>query len=237
MRRGSASCCRFTYGMPHFDALSIATMVIVMFVTFIESTSMFLAVGDLVERPVDQKALVRSLRVDGLGTLIGGIFNSFPHTSFSQNVGLIGVTGVKSRFVCATCGVILVLLGLFPKMAQVVASVLPFVLGGAGIVMFGMVAANGIKTLSRVDFTKNHHNLFIVAVSVGMVPVVAPKFFSQLPHALEPILQSGILLASMSAVVLNIVFNGVRKERDARRDAREDTAHEFEGAAHAGDGH
>ncbi|KND56683.1 Xanthine/uracil transporter [Candidatus Paraburkholderia kirkii] len=168
----------FHFGMPHFDPLSVATMVIVMFVTFIESTGMFLAVGDLVERPVDQKALVRGLRVDGLGTLIGGIFNSFPHTSFSQNVGLIGVTGVKSRFVCATGGVILVVLGLFPKMAQVVASVPPFVLGGVGIVMFGMVAANGIKTLSRVDFSKNHHNLFIVAVSVGMgmVPVVAPKF-------------------------------------------------------------
>jgi NCS2 family nucleobase:cation symporter-2 len=129
-------------------------------------------------------------------------------------------------------------LGLFPKMAQVVASVPPFVLGGAGIVMFGMVAANGIKTLSRVDFSKNQHNLFIVAVSVGMgmVPVVAPKFFTQLPHALEPILHSGILLASVTAVVLNVVFNGVRKERDARRDARE-AAHEFEGAAHAGDAH
>jgi NCS2 family nucleobase:cation symporter-2 len=226
----------FHFGLPHFDPLSIATMVTVMFVTFIESTGMFLAVGDMVDRPVSQKTLVRGLRVDGLGTLIGGLFNSFPHTSFSQNVGLIGVTGVKSRFVCATGGVILVVLGLFPKMAQVVASVPPFVLGGAGIVMFGMVAANGIKTLSRVDFSKNQHNLFIVAVSVGMgmVPVVAPKFFTQLPHALEPILHSGILLASVSAVVLNIVFNGVRKERDARRDARE-AAHEFEGAVHAGD--
>lgn len=212
----------FHFGLPHFDPLSIATMIIVMFVTFIESTGMFLAVGDLVDRPVDQDALVRGLRVDGLGTLIGGIFNSFPHTSFSQNVGLISVTGVKSRFVCATGGVILVVLGLFPKMAQVVASVPPFVLGGAGIVMFGMVAANGMKTLSKVDFVKNQHNLFIVAVSIGMgmVPVVAPKFFAQLPHALEPILHSGILLASVSAVVLNVVFNGVRKERDVTRAVR-----------------
>ncbi len=212
----------FHFGLPHFDPLSIATMVIVMFVTFIESTGMFLAVGDLVDRPVDQRALVRGLRVDGLGTLIGGIFNSFPHTSFSQNVGLISVTGVKSRYVCAMGGVILVVLGLFPKMAQVVASVPAFVLGGAGIVMFGMVAANGVKTLSKVDFVKNHHNLFIVAVSIGMgmVPVVAPKFFSQLPHALEPILHSGILLASVSAVVLNVVFNGVRKERDVAQGVR-----------------
>jgi len=222
----------FHFGLPHFDPLSIATMIIVMFVTFIESTGMFLAVGDMVERPVDQDALVRGLRVDGLGTLIGGIFNSFPHTSFSQNVGLIGVTGVKSRFVCATGGVILVALGLFPKMAQVVASVPPFVLGGAGIVMFGMVAANGIKVLSKVDFVKNHHNLFIVAVSIGLglVPVVAPKFFSQLPHALEPILHSGILLASVSAVLLNIVFNGVKKEREATCAIRH-AGRDFDGTA------
>ncbi|WJF89707.1 nucleobase:cation symporter-2 family protein [Paraburkholderia bonniea] len=213
----------FHFGLPRFDPLAIATMVTVMFVTFIESTGMFLAVGDMVERPVDQKALVRGLRVDGLGTLIGGIFNSFPHTSFSQNVGLIGVTGVRSRFVCAMGGVILVLLGLFPKMAQVVASVPPFVLGGAGIVMFGMVAANGIKVLSKVDFVKNQHNLFIVAVSVGLglVPVVAPNFFSRLPDALSPILHSGILLASASAVVLNLVFNGVKGERAAKKEIGE----------------
>jgi NCS2 family nucleobase:cation symporter-2 len=211
-------------------------MITVMFVTFIESTGMFLAVGDMVERPVDQKALVRGLRVDGLGTLIGGIFNSFPHTSFSQNVGLIGVTGVKSRFVCATGGLILVLLGLFPKMAQVVASVPPFVLGGAGIVMFGMVTANGIKVLSKVDFVRNHHNLFIVAVSIGLglVPVVAPTFFSRLPHALEPILHSGILLASVSAVLLNIVFNGVKVECDAPHAIRPTKRREFDAPAAAG---
>ncbi|CAH2916045.1 MAG: Xanthine-uracil permease [uncultured Paraburkholderia sp.] len=220
----------FHFGLPHFDPLSIATMVTVMFVTFIESTGMFLAVGDMVDRPVDQKTLVRGLRVDGLGTLIGGIFNSFPHTSFSQNVGLIGVTGVKSRFVCAMGGVILVLLGLFPKMAQVVASVPAFVLGGAGIVMFGMVAANGIRVLSKVDFVKNHHNLFIVAVSIGLelVPVVSPHFFSRLPAALSPLLHSGILLASVSAVVLNLIFNGVKSEKKAQCEIRR-AGHDFDG--------
>ncbi len=220
----------FHFGLPHFDPLSIATMVTVMFVTFIESTGMFLAVGDMVERPVDREALVRGLRVDGLGTLLGGIFNSFPHTSFSQNVGLIGVTGVKSRYVCAMGGVLLVSLGLFPKMAQMVASVPSFVLGGAGIVMFGMVAANGIKVLSKVDFVKNQHNLFIVAVSVGfgLVPVVSPHFFSKLPPALSPILHSGILLASISAVLLNIIFNGVKGEKAARREIRR-AGHDFDG--------
>jgi uric acid transporter len=228
----------FHFGLPVFHILPIATMVIVMFVTFIESTGMFLAVGDMVDRPVNQQTLVRGLRVDGLGTMIGGIFNSFPHTSFSQNVGLIGVTGVKSRFVCATGGVILVSLGLFPKMAQMVASVPAFVLGGAGIVMFGMVAANGIKVLSKVDFVKNHHNLFIVAVSVGfgLVPVVSPHFFAKLPPALAPILHSGILLASVSAVILNLIFNGVKSEKAAKRDIRR-TGHDFDGQQSQDAGH
>lgn len=139
---------------------------------------------------------------------------------------------MKSRFVCATGGVILVLLGLFPKMAQVVASVPAFVLGGAGIVMFGMVAANGIKVLAKVDFVKNHHNLFIVAVSVGLglVPVVSPHFFSKLPPALSPILHSGILLASLSAVLLNLVFNGVKSEKAAQCEIRR-SGHDFDGRA------
>ncbi len=124
--------------------------------------------------------------------------------------------------VCVTGGVILVLLGLFPKMAQIVASVPAFVLGGAGIVMFGMVAANGVKTLSRVDFVSNHNNLFIVAVSIGLglVPVVSPHFFSKLPGALAPILHSGILLASVSAVLLNLIFNGVKSEKQAECEIR-----------------
>jgi xanthine permease len=201
----------FHFGRPHFSLISIATMTIVMFVTFIESTGMFLAVSDIVGRPIDQKALVRGLRVDGLGTLIGGIFNAFPYTSFSQNVGLVGVTGIKSRFVCASSGAILILLGLLPKMAQVVASVPPFVLGGASIVMFGMVAANGIKVLATVDFARDQHNLLIVAVSIGlgMAPAIAPGLFARFPHSLSPILNSGILLASSSAILLNLAFNGL----------------------------
>ncbi|GAB3629336.1 purine permease [Pandoraea terrae] len=222
----------FHFGMPKFDLIAIATMTLVMLVTFIESTGMFLAVGDIVGRPVDQKTLVRGLRVDGLGTLIGGIFNTFPYTSFSQNVGLVGVTGVKSRWVCVAGGMILIALGMFPKVAHVVASVPQFVLGGAGIVMFGMVTATGIKILSTVDLAKNKYNLYIIAISIGMgmIPVASDKFFNKLPHALEPLLHSGILLASITAVLLNAHFNGLRSQAEANALAQEagkqaDTAH------------
>ncbi|MFT3819918.1 MAG: nucleobase:cation symporter-2 family protein [Rubrivivax sp.] len=200
----------FEIATPVFDPILILTMSLVMIVVMIESTGMFLALSDMTGKPIGQRQLAAGLRVDGLGTLIGGLFNTFPYTSFSQNVGLVGVTGVKSRYVCVAAGVILMLLGMFPKMAALVESLPTFVLGGAGLVMFGMVAATGIRILSAVDFKTNRNNLFIVAVSigVGMIPLVAPRYLQWLPHAIHPLIESGILLASMSAVLLNLFFNG-----------------------------
>ncbi|BAF86788.1 xanthine/uracil permease family protein [Azorhizobium caulinodans ORS 571] len=200
------------FGLPHFSLVPIATMCIVMVVVMIESLGMFLALGEMTGRTVDQKALARGLRADGVGTLLGGLFNTFPYTSFSQNVGLVGVTGVKSRWVTATGGLIMLALGLLPKMAALVEAVPQVVLGGAGLVMFGMVAATGARILTAVDFKTNRFNLFIVAISVGfgMIPLVAPNFFKALPHELHPLLESGILLAAISAVALNVFFNGMK---------------------------
>mgnify|MGYP003576760568 CR=1 FL=1 len=171
------------FGMPTFHFGAIASMCIVMLITLVESTGMFLALADITGKKLKDEDLTRGLRADGLGTLIGGFFNTFPYTSFSQNVGLVTVTGVRSRYVAAAGGVILILLGLFPKMAHIVASVPQFVLGGAGIVMFGMVAATGIRILGTVNFATNRHNLFIVAIAIGagMVPTLAPQFFQYLP--------------------------------------------------------
>ncbi len=198
------------FGMPIFDPVLIITMTLVMIVTLIESTGMFLALSDLTGRRMTQAGLSAGLRTDGLGTVIGGIFNTFPYTSFSQNVGLVGVTGIKSRFVCVAGGVILVVFGLVPKMGALVEALPTFVLGGAGLVMFGMVAATGIRILSNVDFKTQRNNMFVVAVSVGlgMIPLVAPDFKMWLPHAVHPLVESGILLATVSAVLLNAFFNG-----------------------------
>jgi xanthine permease len=201
----------FQFGMPAFHVVPIATMCLVMIVVMIESTGMFLAVGAMTGRPVDQASLARGLRADGIGTILGGIFNTFPYTSFSQNVGLVGVTGIRSRFVTVAGGIILLVLGLIPKLGAIVAAVPVFVLGGAGIVMFGMVAATGIRILGQVDFQRRRHNLFIVAISLGfgMIPEIASNFFDALPHVLKPLLDSGILLASIVAVALNAFFNGL----------------------------
>lgn len=211
----------FHFGTPIFDPVLIATMVLVMIVTLIESTGMFLALSDITGKKLTQPALSAGLRMDGLGTVIGGVFNTFPYTSFSQNVGLVGVTGIRSRYVCVAGGIIMVVLGLIPKMGALVEALPTVVLGGAGLVMFGMVAATGVRILSRVDFTSNRNNLFIVAISIGigMIPLVAPDFKMWLPHAIHPLMNSGIILAAIVAVGLNVVFNGTTVNEAEIREA------------------
>lgn len=211
----------FAFGVPKFDFVAILTMCLVMVVVMIESAGMFLALGDMTGREVDREAMTRGLRTDGLGTFLGGVFNTFPYTSFSQNVGLVGVTGVKTRYVCVAGGMIMIIMGLMPKLGALVESVPLFVLGGAGIVMFGMVAATGVRILSGVDFKTNRNNLYIVAISLGfgMIPLVAPDFFKNMPKELGPLLHSGILLSALTAVGLNLFFNGYKSDNDAVKKA------------------
>ncbi len=202
----------FYFGMPIFNPVMILTMTLVMIVVMIESMGMFLALGEMTGKKITQPMMSAGLRTDGLGTLIGGIFNTFPYTSFSQNVGLVGVTGVRSRWVCVMGGAIMIVLGLTPKVSTLVEALPTAVLGGAGLVMFGMVAATGIRILSAVNFKTNKFNLFIVAISLGfgMIPLIAPSFNMWMPHAIAPLIDSGILLAAFSAVLLNIFFNGTQ---------------------------
>jgi NCS2 family nucleobase:cation symporter-2 len=211
----------FHFGIPTFHPIPIVTMCIVMVVVMIESLGMFLALGEMTGKTITQADLTRGLRADGIGTIIGGVFNTFPYTSFSQNVGLVGVTGVRSRWVTVTGGVVMLILGLLPKMSSLVEAVPQVVLGGAGLVMFGMVAATGARILTGVNFKAYPKNLFVVAVSVGfgMIPLVAPAFFHNLPHELQPLLESGILLAAVVAVILNMFFNGVGSAESARDEA------------------
>lgn len=199
------------YGLPRFDILAILPLCAVMIVMMIESTGQFLALGEMTGRPVTREDLARGLMADGLGCIIGGLFNTFTYVTFTQNVGLVQITGVRSRWVCVAGGVILVLLGCLPKLAFITASIPTYVIGGAAIVMFGMVAATGVKIMGGVDIAQSKSNLYVVAVSVSlaMIPVVADRFFAQLPHGVERLLESGTLVGSLSAVLLNLLFNGL----------------------------
>lgn len=207
----------FAFGLPTFDLASIAAMVLVMLVVMTETTGDCIAVGEIIDKPITQQDLTRCLRADGFSTILGGILNSFPYTAFAQNVGLVGLTRVKSRFVVAAAGVILVVLGLFPKLAAVIAAIPVAVLGGAGIAMFGMVAASGIKTLSRVQFDGTN-NIMVVAVSVGvgMITLAVPNFYHNFPSWAQVILHSGITAGSVTAIVLNVILNGTQETAEIK---------------------
>ena len=208
------------FGLPTFSLVPCLIMCLVMTIVFIEATGMFLALGAMTGRKIEPTDITRGLRADSLGTLIGGIFNTFPYVSYSQNIGLVGVTGVYSRWVCATGGVIMLALGLVPKMAFIVASVPQCVLGGAGFIMFGMVAATGIKILSTVDYNAQRNNVLIVAISIGfgVIPIVSPNFFRIMPAELKPIFGDAIIMTSIAAVLLNAYFNRTSTE-EARQGA------------------
>lgn len=198
------------FGMPKFDLVASISLCLVMLVTMVESTGMFIALGKIVDRPVNRQGLIRGLRADGLGAIIGGIFNAFPYTSFSQNIGLVSITDVRSRYVCVAGGFILIGLGLLPKLVYIVASMPPYVLGASGIVMFGMVALMGIRILSTINFENSRSNLLIVATSlgIGLIPMVSPHFFQHLPYWTHVFTDSGIILSVCNALILNLLFNG-----------------------------
>ncbi|WP_077002544.1 nucleobase:cation symporter-2 family protein [Variovorax sp. KK3] len=199
----------FHFGLPTFDLMTSVTLCVVMIVIMVEGVGQFLALSEVVERPLHKDDIARGLRADGVGAIVGGVFNTFTYTSYAQNIGLVQVTGVRSRWVCAAAGVLLIVLGCLPKLAFLAASIPQYALGGAAIVMFGMVAATGIRILGHVDFVNNKKNAYIVAISLalGMIPLVADRFFSQLPELLARFCQNGILLGTLTAVVLNLVFN------------------------------
>ena len=198
----------FHFGMPTFHIAAILSMCIVVMVTLVETSADILAVGEIIDTKVDSKRLGDGLRADMASSILAPIFGSFTQSAFAQNVGLVAVTGVKSRYVVATGGVILVVLGLLPIMGRVIAAVPTSVLGGAGIVLFGTVAASGIRTLSKVDY-RNNMNLIIVAASLGfgMIPIAAPNFYAQFPNWFETIFHSGISSSAIMAILLNLVFN------------------------------
>jgi xanthine permease len=198
----------FAFGGPSFEVGAIVSMTIVILVIMVETTADLLAVGTIIATRVDSRRVGDGLRADMAASALAPVFNSFPATAFAQNVGLVALTGIKSRFVVAAGGAILLVLGLSPLLAAVVRVIPLPVLGGAGIVLFGIVAASGIRTLSQVHY-RDTNNLVIVAATVGfgLLPVVSPEFWSEFPEWFVTIFDSGISSAALMAVVLNVFFN------------------------------
>lgn len=198
----------FYFGMPTFDLTAILTMFLVLLVGIVESTGVYFAVSDICKEEVTEKDLAGGYRAEGLAITLGGLFNAFPYTAYSQNVGLLQLSGVRTKSVVFAASGILIVLGLIPKIAAITTVIPSPVLGGAMVAMFGMVISSGIKILSEVDLQKQE-NLLIIACSIGMGlgVTVVPDLFAQLPEGIQILTGNGIVAGSFTAIILNIVFN------------------------------
>ncbi|MEV4685854.1 nucleobase:cation symporter-2 family protein [Streptomyces kurssanovii] len=206
----------FHFGAPQFEIAAIVSMCIVMLVCMTESTADMLALGRIVDRPADERTIEGGLRADTLGSAISPLFNGFMCSAFAQNIGLVAMTKVRSRFVVAAGGGILILLGLCPIAASVIALVPLPVLGGAGIVLFGSVAASGIQTLATAALEKGENALIVAAaVGIGLIPIAAPEFYHAFPEDALVVLDSGISTGCIVAIVLNLAFNHLGKRGSA----------------------
>ncbi len=198
----------FYFGTPEFHLLPILTMTLVALVSLVESTGVYFALGDITEKKIKGDDLKRGYRAEGMAIILGGLVNAFPYTTFSQNVGLIQISGVRRNKIIYIAGAMLIILGLAPKIGAATLAIPGPVLGGAMLAMFGMVISAGIKMLSHVDLNKQE-NMVIVAISLGMglAVTVVPDLFAVLPDNLSVITSSGIVMGSMTAIILNAVFN------------------------------
>ncbi|MDO4927545.1 MAG: nucleobase:cation symporter-2 family protein [Corynebacterium sp.] len=202
----------FQFGVPAFYGTAIFTMIIVGIVIMIETAGDIIAVGEIVDKPASPKTMANGLRADGLSTFLGGIFNTFPYAAFAQNVGLISLSRVYSRYVVTMAGGILVVLGLVPKLGEVIAAIPAPILGGAGLTLFGMVTASGIKTLATVQWNEQRSLIVAVAISIGLLPSVYPTLYEQLPDSIALIADSGIAMGAIVVLVLNLAFGGATQE-------------------------
>ncbi|EUJ43872.1 nucleobase:cation symporter-2 family protein [Listeria fleischmannii] len=206
----------FYFGTPTFEWPAIVTMILISLVSMVESTGVYFALSDITGRSLKKQDLTRGYRAEGLAIILGGIFNTFPYTGYSQNVGLVQLSGIKTRKVIYVAAAFLLVLGLVPKIGAVTTIIPTSVLGGAMVAMFGMVVAQGIKMLGKVNFT-SQENLLIIAcsVGVGLGVTVVPDLFQNFPSFIQLFTSNGIVAGSFTAIILNIIFNMLpsRKKR------------------------
>lgn len=205
----------FYFGKPTFDVWSILLMIIISIVSMVESTGVYFALGDITGQAINEDDLKRGYRAEGLAVILGGIFNTFPYTGFSQNVGLVQLSGIKTKKPIYFSAIFLIILGLFPKIGAIAQIIPEPVLGGGMLVMFGMVAVQGMKMLAKVDFN-NDKNLLVIAVSLsfGLGFNLMPQLFSQLPETLQMFTGNGIVMSSLTAILLNLIFNGLKNDKE-----------------------
>ena len=201
----------FRYGL-NFDFGAFIPFAFLYLITAIESIGDLTATSAISGEPIEGAKYFKRIKGgvlgDGINSIIAACFNTFPNTTFSQNNGVIQLTGVGSRYVGYFISAIFVILGLFPIVAGIFQALPQPVLGGATIVMFGTVAVAGIKILSCVDLTKRNSIILAVALGLGLGVTFVPEILDGMPALVKSIFASGISTGGITALLLNILLPG-----------------------------
>lgn len=219
----------FYFGTPKFEISSIVTMTLIMMTTLVESTGVYFALSDILGKKLTKTDMRKGYLAEGIAVILGGIFNTFPYTSFSQNVGLMQLTGVKTKKPIYYAAGFLMLLGLLPKIGALATIIPAPVLGGAMLVMFSLVAIQGMKMLKAVDFD-NEKNILVIAISsaMGLGITFYPNFFHVLPQTVRLLFSNGIVITIVTSIVLNVVLNGKKAFIDEDQNGIDATEKDFE---------
>ncbi len=195
------------YGLA-FPISGIIGMSIAYLVTIVESSGNFLGLGVATKTPVTGEHMKRGILCEGLGSALAAIMNTTPFSTFAQNIGVISLTGVASRFVVAMTGILLVVAGLFPLFGALIVSIPLPVLGGAGLMMFAMIISAGVQMLGQVEQSKRNGLIVAVSLSLGLMVTMRPEVLNALPEFMQMIFKSGITVGSLTALILNLLLPG-----------------------------
>ncbi|MFU2078520.1 nucleobase:cation symporter-2 family protein [Avibacterium endocarditidis] len=199
-----------------FPIAGIIGMSIAYLVTIVESSGNFLALGNATKTEITGRHLRGGVLCDGLGSALAAIMSTTPFSSFSQNIGVISLTGVASRYVVALTGALLVLAGLFPVFGALIVSIPLPVLGGAGLMMFAMIIAAGIQMLDSIERSKRNGLIIAISIGCGLAVTTRPELLEKLPHFFKEVLGSGITVGSLLALILNLILPQDKKVEKAQ---------------------
>ncbi len=196
------------FGMPHFDLYAAVPLIVFSVISMAEATGQTVAIADAVGKDIDQRVDVpKTIRGDALISLIGGLFGTSLIITSGENIGVVKATGVKSRYVTAVSGVILIGIALLAPIGRLVYAIPGPVVGGTAIIVFCIIAVMGIDMLRNVDMS-DHGNVFTLAsgLTMGLLPILVPGVYSHFPHAAQMILGNGLAAGTVTAVLVNILF-------------------------------
>lgn len=206
------------FGMPKFDLIAAIPLMVFSIVSMVEATGQTIAIGDAVGKPIDeQRDVPRTIRGDALTSLLGGLFGTSLIITSGENIGIVRATGVRSRFVTAVSGGILVVFGLLAPVSSLIAAIPEAVVGGTGLIVFCIVGTMGIDMLRKVDL-RDHANMYIVAVAlaVGLLPILVPGIYASVPANIRILVGNGVAMGAITAALMNFLFfhTGLRRGMD-----------------------